>query len=206
MHIQYLMMPLTPFQYRMYQEGQHFTARRFFPLTYIKSVLALGEAMEVTMDTPVDDIISHFDDRVNYDAMHAICYAQVERSHAALANWQARDFGLLIESDGTVVGSEQTKAALIAADKGTIQNYGRPYKPDGRPSGTYYKYARSERVPEWNDIESTRLSQSLLPALERALPNGSGTSAPQSSMQRKRSWLFRLFSRTSAQRKEAVTV
>ena len=35
--------PLLPFQYRMYLDGQHFTHSRFFPLEYIKAVLALGE-------------------------------------------------------------------------------------------------------------------------------------------------------------------
>lgn len=118
------------------------------------------------METSVDEIIAHFNDRVNYDDMHATCYARVERSHSRIANWKREDFELTLESDGTVTDTGaragMTNAELMAADKATIQNYGRPYLQDGKPSGTYYKYARTERVPEWKDIESKRLSQSLL--------------------------------------------
>ena len=37
----------------------------------------------------------------------------------------------------------------VAADKAVLQNFGRPYTAAGKPSGTYYKFARTERVPEW---------------------------------------------------------
>ena len=36
---QCILMPLTPFHYHMYREGQHFTAGRFFPLEYIRAIL-----------------------------------------------------------------------------------------------------------------------------------------------------------------------
>ena len=51
--------------------------QQIFPPKYTQDVLALGEPMDADMETPVDTIISHFDDRVNYDAIHAACYAQV---------------------------------------------------------------------------------------------------------------------------------
>lgn len=197
-------------QYRMYQEGQHFTARRFFPLDYIKAVLALKESMQVTMETSVDDIIEHFDDRVNYDAMHADCYAQVERSHTLLANWRSEDFELTLEGDGSIPGSTRTKTELIAADKGIIQNYGRPYTPDGKPSGTYYKYARTERVPEWLDIDSKRFSQSLLQLRpsqnERdTSTTGSNLHAPHSGDQQRRWWEM-LLGRRRGDGREPVSV
>ena len=43
LHIQYILPPHLPFQYRMYLDGQHYTHKRFFPLEYIKAVLALDE-------------------------------------------------------------------------------------------------------------------------------------------------------------------
>ena len=120
------------------------------------------------METSIDEIIEHFNSRVSYDAMHKECYERVELSHQALANWRAPDFNTVIEGD-TVVGSDVSKAEQIAADKATLQCYGRPYSDKGRPSGTYYKYARSERVPEWADIDSRKMSQANLAALTKAL-------------------------------------
>jgi len=161
LHIQYMMMPLIPWQYHMYQNGAHYTAKRFFPLDYIKAVLALGESMDITMETKVDDIINHFESRVSYEAMHKDCYERVERSHQLLANWKAGDFETVIEGD-SVVGSERPKAEQVATDKAILQNYGRPYNDQGKPSGTYYKYARKERVPEWQDMDSRSFSQAGL--------------------------------------------
>ena len=74
----------------MYLDGQHLTHGRFFPLEYIKAVLALGERVDVTMDTPVEALIERFRDRVDYDSMHASCYARVETGQQLLANWQVR--------------------------------------------------------------------------------------------------------------------
>ena len=46
--------------------------------------------VEVTMDTDLDGLIKRFDDLgVNYDEMHAACYARVDESQKLLANWQA---------------------------------------------------------------------------------------------------------------------
>jgi len=171
LHIQYMMMPLIPWQYQMYRNGAHYTAKRFFPLEYIKAVLALGESMDITMETKVEDIIDHFESRVSYDKMHKECYAQVEKSHQLLANWKAADFETRIEGDD-VVGSDRPKAEMIAADKMVLQMYGRPYNDKGKPSGTYYKYARTERVPEWQDLDSRQFSQARLPELNRRQTGG----------------------------------
>jgi len=164
LHIQYMMMPLVPFQYLMYKEGAHFTINRFFPLSYIKAVLALGDPMAVTMETRVEDIVRYYEDRVDYHAMHKSCYAQVEKSHQLLANWRSEDFETVIDGD-VVVGSDRSRADQVAADKQVIQNYGRPYTSKGRPSGTYYKFARSDTLPEWQEMNQRKFSQSQLPGL-----------------------------------------
>jgi len=148
LHIQYFLPPFLPFQYRMYLDGQHMTHKRFFPLEYVKAVLALNDPVDVTMDTPIEDLIERFDDRVPYDEVHAACYGRVEASQQLLGNWQAGDFDHVLPKGGTHVG-EQPKDAVVAADKGMLQAYGRPYSEAGKPTGTYYKHARSERVPSW---------------------------------------------------------
>jgi hypothetical protein len=137
-----------PYQYHMYQEGLHLTKGRFFPLEYIKQLLALGERVDVTMQTSVEEIVAKFESRVSYEDMHSDCYERCGSSHRALANWQAEDFLGSIEGD-SVVGSELPRAKLVEADKQTLQMYGRAYTAEGKPTGTYYKFARSERLPEF---------------------------------------------------------
>lgn len=49
-------MPWIPSQYKMMMDGHHLPAGRWFPLEYIKRVLALNDPMAVTMDTPLSAI------------------------------------------------------------------------------------------------------------------------------------------------------
>lgn len=56
LHIQYFLLPWIPGQYKMMMDGHHLPAGRWFPLEYIKRVLALNDPMAVTMDTPLSDI------------------------------------------------------------------------------------------------------------------------------------------------------
>ena len=49
-------------------------------------------------------------------------------------------------------GAEARDAkAVQAADKLALQNYGRPYSAAGKPTGTFYKYAKAPPLPEWAD-------------------------------------------------------
>jgi hypothetical protein len=45
------------------------------------------------METSMDEIIARFNDRVNYDTVHAACYKRAQESHRAMANWQASSCG-----------------------------------------------------------------------------------------------------------------
>lgn len=155
-HIQYILPPLLPYQYSMYLDGNHLTFGRFFPLDYIKRLLALDEPVAVQMNTSVDEIRERFDKRVSYEEAHAAVYERSGASHCALANWQRADFALTIEKGGLVNGEGgESKAAddIVAADKAILQNYGRPYGDNGKPTGTYYKFARKERLPEFGALE-----------------------------------------------------
>ena len=114
--------------------------------------------------------------------MWRACYDQVEVSHQELANWRVEDFETVIDGD-TVVGSDRSKDDQIAADKATLQNYGRPYGEQGRPSGTYYRYATKERVAEWQDIDSRKMSQASLPGAGKLLqaPGKGGSNLSEAS-------------------------
>ena len=80
--------------------------------------------------------------------MHAASYARCGQSHRLLANWKPEDFAARVTGEA-VVGSDKSKKDLLAADKATLQSYGRPYTAEGRPTGTFYRYARADRIPDW---------------------------------------------------------
>ena len=65
-----------------------------------------------------------------------------------LAPPQAADFAHELPKGASEVGG-QPKDAVVAADKATLQSYGRPYSAAGKPTGTFYRYARAETVPDW---------------------------------------------------------
>ena len=65
-------------------------------------------------------------------------------SHKALANWQPDDFAVAVDGDAVVHGSlpaSQTAKWRIEADKKLLHSSG--------PVKTYYKFARTDRVPEF---------------------------------------------------------
>eukprot|EP01087_Luapelamoeba_hula_P017373 TRINITY_DN5468_c0_g1_i1.p1 TRINITY_DN5468_c0_g1~~TRINITY_DN5468_c0_g1_i1.p1 ORF type:complete len:432 (-),score=77.22 TRINITY_DN5468_c0_g1_i1:169-1464(-) len=157
LHLQFMLPPFLPFQYYMYLRGKHFTHGRFFPIEYVIEVLdnliaAGGEGYVVNDDTPVEDIIAHFKARgVDYDAIHSKCYDRYGASHQLLSNYQKEDFeAIIIEtgdtvfslSNGALLGNTDVAKKAQADDKTTLQNYGRPYTKEGKPTGTYYRHAK----------------------------------------------------------------
>jgi hypothetical protein len=151
LHIQCIMLPLTPFHFEMYNDGQHFTFGRFFPLEYMRAVLSLNVAVDVSSDTKIEEVISTFADHgVDYKKYHAEFFAQVRQKQLEVQNWNTADFDGSIDGE-EVVGSECSKKQLVELDKLVLQNYGRPYA-DGRPTGTYYQFAKQPRIPNFGKL------------------------------------------------------
>ena len=151
--------PLLPFQYYQYQRGLHYTEARFFPLSYVRAVLALDVAYDVEDDTSVEDIVAFFKARgVDYATIHADFYRAAGERHQQLARWRRDTFtgAVAFDDEGNKTllrfsDEERTMLqpvpdgdadAAINADKMRLQNYGRPLNSDGKPSGTYYKFAK----------------------------------------------------------------
>jgi hypothetical protein len=104
---------------------------------------------------------------VDYDSIFSSCYVRYGASHTKLSNWDLKDFGAVVVNGTNVVLNESTESgtngsmsgeqkdgnsveAVNAQDKNTLQNYGRPYdEQSGRPTGTYYKFAKSPPLPEF---------------------------------------------------------
>ena len=183
-HLQYMLPPLTPFHASMYKRGAHYSAGRFFPLEYVRAALAAmvaahgaaggGDGAAALPWDPTscdaDAIIARVRDEygVDYEAVHAACYARYGASHALFANYDEDDFEYLLlpPADGLAdaqrVLSRATlapagdgapaPAALEAADKLALQNYGRPYGEGGKPGGVYYSHAKPAPLPLITDL------------------------------------------------------
>lgn len=172
LHLQYILPPLLPQQHHMLRAGHHFTAGRFVPYDYVVAALAAAAAdprilagVTLDADTPFALLIerlAHAATPVDYAAHHAAFLARADAAQARLANWDPADFGGFVAgttlhrfahvapraADGTCActadaGTPADTRAVAAADKKTLQNYGRPYSPDtNSPTGTYYRFPK----------------------------------------------------------------
>jgi len=155
LHLQYMLPPFLPFQYYQYLRGLHFTKGRFVPIEYALAVFELGVPYPVTADTTLEALFDFYKVRgVDYNAIWEYEYKRYGESHRALSNWQREDFsyvfsgGKAYRGKDVVEGVDESKTQ--ANDKLVLQNYGRPY--DGKPTGTYYKFAKRSRsdVDDWS--------------------------------------------------------
>lgn len=167
LHMQFMLPPFLPFQYLQYLKGVHFTHQRFFPLEYARKVLQLlidtKESYDVPLDNlPIEDTIAHFKARgIDYDAIHKECYDRYGESHRRLANWAPEDFECIAvqdklhpllfdeeKKDGVATFNEEGEhlkeeaKQVTANDKVVLQNYGRPYNQENKPTGSYYSLAK----------------------------------------------------------------
>jgi hypothetical protein len=176
LHLQFMLPPFTPFHWNLYNGGGHFTLRRFFPIEYMLDALnAMGtSAIQNASSMDIDALIELVQQRygVDYDAIHKACYDRYGASHRRLSNWSADDFDGIVSEDGKRVVARRMNShssssdgerkedvqplsasddAKIVAneDKLVLQNYGRPYSETGRPTGTYYKHAKTPPLPLW---------------------------------------------------------
>lgn len=133
LHVQCILAPMLPFHYFSFIKNEHFTIERFFPLEYIKRILALGEHMDVKTNTDIKHIINHFNARVNYNDMHAAFIHRVHDRQHIRGVWDSRIFNAQVTRDN---------ATLFEQDKQKLTNHG--------TNGTaYYKYAKNTTVPSW---------------------------------------------------------
>eukprot|EP00927_Polykrikos_kofoidii_P060892 TRINITY_DN55794_c0_g1_i1.p1 TRINITY_DN55794_c0_g1~~TRINITY_DN55794_c0_g1_i1.p1 ORF type:complete len:374 (-),score=60.43 TRINITY_DN55794_c0_g1_i1:50-1171(-) len=152
LHLQFIHPPMTPFHYDQTLMEQHFHHGRFFPLEYLLKALSLGDAakMDVTEDMKIEVIVEHMKGLgVNYDEYQIALLRRCRRLQEKFSPWKESDFsyyvinGKVFSTDGMVPVPAQDPKALLAADTKLLQNYGRPYGEDGKPTGIYYKYAKS---------------------------------------------------------------
>ena len=172
LHLQFMLPPFTPFHWNLYQQGGHFTPRRFFPIEYMLEVLekmskekkTIPNASSMDIDVLIDLIQQEY--AIEYDAMHTTCYNRYGASHLQLSNWSPEDFDGIVQHNGTVQMTNHNVndtgydnhvldiKVVAVKDKMVLQNYGRPYNVEhGRPcpSGTYYKYPKKQiPLATWN--------------------------------------------------------
>jgi hypothetical protein len=163
LHLQFMLPPFLPFQWRQCLAGVHFTAGRFFSLRYLQEVLKLliasGETYSFEPSTPVPETTAFFAAKgVDYDTIHKEETDKFYDAHRRLSNWNAEKFESVVVGeqvfdvkDATATASDKPSNTVVNDDKTALQNYGRPYADSGRPSGTYYKFAKKPSdVAGWN--------------------------------------------------------
>lgn len=167
LHLQFMLPCFTPFHFKLYVQGHHFTYKRFLPFEYVEKTLQwcvknkanIAKADEMS----IDEIFSFFESKgVSYDTIWRDCYKRYGDDHRRLARWDVQDFDYLAyishdkkemakvfdSSDLSKIKEGVDVEKVRKSDKATLQNYGRPYTKEGRPTGSYYKYAKEPPLPE----------------------------------------------------------
>mmetsp|Transcript_12460 Transcript_12460/g.33009 ORF Transcript_12460/g.33009 Transcript_12460/m.33009 type:complete len:399 (-) Transcript_12460:105-1301(-) len=151
LHLQFIHMPLTPFHYNQARQEGHWHYARFFPLEYVIKALELGNKvkMHVTENTPIEDIMQNIQKHgVVYDSVHREFLNKCWRLQERFAPWAENEFecqiinGRVYNMDEKRMEPDSDPKAIQADDSKKLQNYGRPYDDSGKPTGTYYKYAK----------------------------------------------------------------
>mmetsp|Transcript_47570 Transcript_47570/g.152847 ORF Transcript_47570/g.152847 Transcript_47570/m.152847 type:complete len:412 (-) Transcript_47570:220-1455(-) len=153
MHIQWLVPPLVPFQHYMAELRNHFHEGRAFPVSYVRKVLQLNKPYDVMKETPIADIIAFYDNKgVVYKDCWTEFFEKCIQDSIECANWSPEDFEYVVDAgkaysfkveNGSIVKGAVVEGVnpgdLQKNDCAALQNYGRPYTVEGKPSGTYIK-------------------------------------------------------------------
>jgi len=152
LHLQFIHPPLLPFHFNMFMLDGHFSHKRFFPVDYLHKALALGDKVKMKVDdnTDIQTIVDMVNKQgVNYDEYHSALLRKCTALQRRWSPWRESMFKYQVVNGTTAipVGRDMMVNNLDIKqvqkdDCKTIQNYGRPYGSDGKPSGTYYKYAK----------------------------------------------------------------
>lgn len=151
LHLQYILPPMLPFHYEKTRDEVHFQYGRFFPFKYLRKALELGDKvkMEINPFTPLsevlDKVLSH---GVNYDEYQIGMVRQCFKMQRKYAAWSESDFGAqvmngkVLNVDTMEFELDKDPKTIQAEDTKLLQNYGRPYDADGKPTGAFYKFAK----------------------------------------------------------------
>jgi len=155
LHLQFIHPPLLPFHFNMFMAEGHFSHGRFFPIDYLLKALALGDIVKMKVDDNTDiraiiDVVNKHG--VNYDEHHSALLRKCSSLQQRWSPWKQEMFRYHVINGTTVISTGELgqvvpvhnvdPQGLQKADTKVIQNYGRPYGSDSKPSGTYYKYAK----------------------------------------------------------------
>ena len=98
-----------------------------------------------------------------YDKIWRDCYKRYGDDHRRFSQWNINDFDYAAyisqdKKDEVKVFEASDLSHSVQSvdvdktrktDKTVLQNYGRPYTKEGKPTGSYYKYAKSPPLPEF---------------------------------------------------------
>ncbi|EPY30223.1 hypothetical protein STCU_04174 [Strigomonas culicis] len=155
-HIQYMLPVLMPHQYMLFLRGVHYTAQRFFPVSYVHACLVQlvkrGTAFsKADLDLDVGAFIARLEEQcgVCYAEVHAQFLIDVDRLHQRYAKWDNSSFtGSYKVMEGTrgklvftnAIDGKETivdEHEAYEGEKSILQNYGK----DGQETGSFGFYS-----------------------------------------------------------------
>ncbi|KAF4673911.1 hypothetical protein FOL47_009942 [Perkinsus chesapeaki] len=171
LHLQFALPPLTPFQSYLLGQGQNYPDLRSFDYHYVEevleSVVKSSQTIDISNLTDAAKLVEHIREHtgVDYYSHQRKIAAQHTSQNIAVANWKADNFDFMIvptssQTNEDVVFSLRSgevvfnvsSTAIVARDKLTLQNYGRPYSASGEPTGNYYRYAKHpDSIEDWTN-------------------------------------------------------
>lgn len=119
--------------------------------------MALGERIYVTIDTPIEDTIEHFRERVDYNEMHTAFIAEVHIWQESRGVWFVKKFYACMKMDAFEM-SEDTRIK-VKTDNKKLTNH-------GLGGLSYYNSAKI-------DVVSSRVSDKRIAADARAYMSSS---------------------------------
>eukprot|EP01060_Flectonema_neradi_P037706 TRINITY_DN7670_c3_g1_i2.p1 TRINITY_DN7670_c3_g1~~TRINITY_DN7670_c3_g1_i2.p1 ORF type:complete len:301 (+),score=50.44 TRINITY_DN7670_c3_g1_i2:262-1164(+) len=141
LHLQFILVPIIPFQAAQFLRGVHFTKNRFVPIDYtIDALSACADAGKLfppeTELSKIIDTVKEINKEVDYEIYWSRLYEKCENLQAKHSNWPASNFTQELTID------DASAAEVANNDKLLLQSYGRPYVDGKFCANNHYSFAK----------------------------------------------------------------
>mmetsp|Transcript_19077 Transcript_19077/g.24739 ORF Transcript_19077/g.24739 Transcript_19077/m.24739 type:complete len:380 (+) Transcript_19077:406-1545(+) len=162
LHIQFMLPPLLPQHFSLFQRDLHFNTGRFVPTTYLLDALSALETTPLFVST-LNELTSKVQELtgLNYQQYSQDYKLRVHNAQLKLAKWHLDDFDFMLLDDSDISTFEtrllstnkerisllnnfpDNETVLFKEDTRRMQQYGRPFDEHGQPTGCYLNLTSS---------------------------------------------------------------
>ena len=141
LHLQFIMLPILPFQAAQFLRGVHFTKYRFVPINYTIDALETLAATDKkfapeTELSVIVEAVKEINNKIDYETYWNALFEHCESIQSKHSNWSADNFTSELKAD------DDSATAAANTDKLLLQSYGRPYVDDKFCANNHYAFAR----------------------------------------------------------------